>query len=214
MLAFPGDQNRLNSGLTSTAAGLLIAALTVVGWTGPSWADTAASIPKATVVDGTVVEATAVERTLAEAPVAPMETPADLGVLPTMKGHMGRLGTLMNIVFRSMRRPDGGPEALAAIEEMRLHLRRSGDTLIPDKVAAIEDPTERTVAIAEYKECMDQTIARLDDLADLLRVSPPKEAYDTLLALDRQRRDCHSKYARGPAAPIQVASAPLRRSWT
>ena len=204
MLAFPGDQNRLNSGLTSTAAGLLIAALTVVGWTGPSWADTAAPNPKATVV----------EATLAEAPVAPMETPADLGVLPTMKGHMGRLGTLMNIVFRSMRRPDGGPEALAAIEEMRLHLRRSGDTLIPDKVAAIEDPTERTVAIAEYKECMDQTIARLDDLADLLRVSPPKEAYDTLLALDRQRRDCHSKYARGPAAPIQVASAPLRRSWT
>ncbi|MEL6318315.1 MAG: hypothetical protein AAFR16_11840 [Pseudomonadota bacterium] len=120
-------------------------------------------------------------------------------MLPTMKGHMGRLGTLMNIVFRSMRRPDGAADALAAIEEMRLHLERTGDTLIPDKVAAIEDAAARDAAIAEYKACMDQTIARLDALAEVLRAKPPADAYDTLIALDRQRRDCHGKYAQGPA---------------
>lgn len=126
----------------------------------------------------------------------------ELGVLPTMKGHMGRLGTLMNLLFRSIDEPDETAAVLAAIDEMKLHLERVGETLLPDTVSFIMEPSARRAATEGYKRCVDRSITQLEEIAVALRGDRFPRARQLLLQLDQLRRDCHSKYG--------AAQRPLR----
>lgn len=132
-------------------------------------------------------------------------TQPELGVLPTMKGHMGRLGTLMNVLFRSIDEPEDTAAVLAAVAEMKLHLQRVGETLLPDKVAAIGESTARKAAIAGFKSCIDQSVARLEEITTHLLGQRLQQAQQVLYDLDQLRRDCHSKYAALPTTTGQGA---------
>lgn len=120
---------------------------------------------------------------------------AELGVLPTMKGHMGRLGTLMNVLFRSITDPNKTEAVLAATAEMQVHLERVGRTLVPTRVAAIQDAAAQDAALAGYKDCIDRSITQLDEIAAELRAQRFEQARQVLFKLDKLRRDCHSAYA-------------------
>ncbi len=131
---------------------------------------------------------------------------SDLGVLPTMKGYMGRLGTLMNVLFRTVHKPDSADDTLRAIEEMTRHLQEVGNTLLPDKVEAIDDKAQQGMAIHGFKACVDQAITGLSAIAARISAREFEAARARLLELDQLRRDCHSKYALLERPPTLVSS--------
>ena len=118
-----------------------------------------------------------------------------LTILPTLRGHMARLGTLMNFLFRELDEPDKSRAVLVTIEEMKLHLTSVGESFLPTKISTTASLSERTDAIGGFKACVGGAIAMLDVIAKDVEAERLRDARESLLELDRLRRDCHSAYA-------------------
>ncbi|MEQ8824817.1 MAG: hypothetical protein RIC14_10625 [Filomicrobium sp.] len=134
------------------------------------------------------------------------ETPADhsqpkeqaspkLTVLPTMKGYMGRLGTLMNFLFREVDEPSKRDEVQQVINEMKSHLSEVKDKLLPRQILAMAGGQARLTAIGGFKACVDGAIDTLDAISSNIIDENFQAARKSLLYLDQLRRDCHTEYA-------------------
>ena len=119
----------------------------------------------------------------------------ELDILPTLKGHMARLGSLMNVLFRDVDDPDQQDKVKKAIDEMEVILERVGNRFTPKGIALVANKDQQTAAIAGYQDCLAQTLASLDVMTTQLEATKYGEARQTLFKLDGLRRDCHSKYA-------------------
>lgn len=124
-------------------------------------------------------------------------TELELDVLPTLKGHMARLGTLMNVLFRDVDDPERQTEVLTAIEEMTLILENVGARFEPIKVVLLSDKGEKAAVLSGFQNCIRLAVEALDEMAEQLNETRFDMARQTLLDLDALRRDCHSKYAGG-----------------
>ena len=130
----------------------------------------------------------------------------ELDVLPTMKGHMARLGTLMNFLFRELDEPDQKDAVLGVIDEMKRHLESVGRALLPDKVASITNHAWRMHAVAGFRSCVERSIGLLDQIAAAVGAEQGEAALSGLYELDQLRRDCHSEFA-GLTAPGAAKAA-------
>lgn len=118
-----------------------------------------------------------------------------LTILPTLRGHMARLGTLMNFLFREIDEPHQSEAVLVTIGEMKLHLTSVGESFLPAKISTTASLSERADAIGGFKACVGGAIAMLDVIAKDVEADRLSDARVGLLELDGLRRDCHSDYA-------------------
>ncbi len=126
-----------------------------------------------------------------QTPVRPAALePGPLEILPTLKGHMARLGSLMNVLFRNIDDPARAEELIGVADEMKEHLRRSG-RFTPLALLLIGDPKKYAAAEAGYQKCLDDTTTMLVELKAALRSGSTGAPRDALLRLDQKRRDCH-----------------------
>ncbi|MEM8745027.1 MAG: hypothetical protein AAGF14_10365 [Pseudomonadota bacterium] len=116
------------------------------------------------------------------------EGPID--ILPTLKGHMARLGSLMNVLFRNIDDPARAEELISIADEMEVHLRRS-ERVTPLPLLLIGDPKKYAAAEAAYQKCLTDASAMLAELKTALRGGSDSAPRDALLRLDQKRRDCH-----------------------
>ena len=118
-----------------------------------------------------------------------------LDILPTLKGHMARLGTLMNVLFRDIDDAKRKELVLSTLNEMRLLLTKVGNEFIPTKVKALAKGDAKSEAITGFKSCIERAVSFLDEMRIQVKGAKFTEAKNSLYALDGWRRDCHSKYA-------------------
>lgn len=118
-----------------------------------------------------------------------------LTVLPTLKGYMGRLGTLMNFLFREVDEPSKRDEVQKVIDEMTSHLKDVKDKLLPRQIIAMAGGPARLTAIDGFKACVDGAIDTLDAISSNIKDENFQAARKSLLDLDQLRRDCHTEYA-------------------
>lgn len=122
-----------------------------------------------------------------------LSPPAVIELLPSLKSHMARMGSLMNFLFRHIDEPDRSPELLEAIDELREHLRLSR-RFTPFSLASLADARQEFIEATRYKTCLDDADASLKALQSTVRAGTPAAAKSQLLELDRIRRDCHSAF--------------------
>lgn len=113
-----------------------------------------------------------------------------IDILPTLKGHMARLGSLMNVLFRNIDDPARAEELIGIADEMEVHLRRSG-RFTPLANLLIVDPQRHAAAEVAYQKCLNDTKAIIAELKAALRGGSDGAPRDALLRLDQKRRDCH-----------------------
>lgn len=118
-----------------------------------------------------------------------------LDILPTLKGHMARLGTLMNVLFRDIDDAKRKDLVISTLGEMRLLLSKVGKEFTPTKVIALAEGDTKSKAIAGFKNCTSRAIGFLDEMTTQVNREKLSLAKNSLYALDGWRRDCHSKYA-------------------
>lgn len=116
-----------------------------------------------------------------------------MSILPTLKGHMARLGTLMNVLFRNIDDPARAEELIGVSDEMITHLR-SVRRFTPFSLVMIGDPAKYAAAETAFQACLNDSIAMLTDLKAALRGSSNLEPRPALLKLDKKRRDCHAAF--------------------
>ena len=119
-----------------------------------------------------------------------LSPPGTMEILPTLKGHMARLGTLMNFLFRNVDEESRKAELISALQEMQVHLRRSKQ-FEPIRLHLIVDAEEFAQAKADYHACLIATLELTANLEATLRGTRPGEPRTALLRLDQKRRDCH-----------------------
>ena len=122
-----------------------------------------------------------------------ISVPGGLDVLPTLKAHMARLGTLMNFLFRNIDETAKAPELIAVTREMDEHLRRAGD-FRPDSIAIRGDADSEAKDMEQFAACLEKARADLADLRNALDAGGPGEPRQVLLRLDQTRRDCHAAF--------------------
>ena len=113
-----------------------------------------------------------------------------LDILPTLKGHMARLGSLMNVLFRNIDDPARADELIGIADEMKEHLDRSKN-FTPLSILLIGEPKQYAAAEAAYLKCLSDTTAMISDLKTALRDGNAGTPRAALLRLDQKRRDCH-----------------------
>lgn len=118
-----------------------------------------------------------------------------LTILPTLKGHMARLGSLMNFLFRKVDKSDSRQDVQETIAEMKSHLRTVGDRFVPQRIAAMTSLSDQSNAMDGFSGCIDGAIAMLDTISEEVANANYQEARHWLLALDSLRRTCHGAYA-------------------
>jgi soluble cytochrome b562 len=118
-----------------------------------------------------------------------------LDILPTLKGHMARLGTLMNILFRDIDDANRKDLVLSTLGEMRLLLTKVGKEFTPTKVIALAEGDTKSKAVAGFKNCTSRAVGFLDEMTTQVKREKLSLAKNSLYALDGWRRDCHSKFA-------------------
>ena len=116
--------------------------------------------------------------------------PGAIEFLPTLKGHMARLGSLMNFLFRNVDNEARRAELISATQEMQAHLHRSKQ-FEPVQLYTIVDAEQHAQAKADYRACLVGAIELTADLEATLRGTQPGEPRAALLRLDQKRRDCH-----------------------
>ncbi len=118
-----------------------------------------------------------------------------LDILPTLKGHMARLGTLMNTLFRDVDDESRKERVLITLAEMRFLLTKVSKKFVPAKIVDLSDSVSKTNAIAGFKACTEQAVGFLEKITSELNRNKFTEARNSLYSLDSLRRNCHSKYA-------------------
>lgn len=111
-------------------------------------------------------------------------------ILPTLKGHMARLGSLMNFLFRNVDDGSRKAELISVVQEMKVHLRQSKQ-FEPLRLHLIADEQQHALAKAGYLACLTAALELLADLEVALRRARAGEPRTALLRLDQKRRDCH-----------------------
>ena len=119
-----------------------------------------------------------------------LSPPGTADILPTLKGHMARLGTLMNFLFRNVDDGSRTAEMISVVQEMKVHLRLS-KRFEPPALYVIADAQSYQRAKASYRACLLATLELTADLEAALRGARPGEPRSALLRLDQKRRDCH-----------------------
>ena len=119
--------------------------------------------------------------------------PDAMAILPTLKGHMAHLGTLMNFLFRNIDEEERRDELIAVAREMNEHLRRSTH-FEPLALALIVDPGKYAKAREAYRDCVRVTRQLVDELEKSLSGGSQDTPKQVLLRLDRKRRDCHAAF--------------------
>ena len=119
-----------------------------------------------------------------------LSPPVAMDILPTLKGHMVRLGTLMNFLFRNVDDGSRRAELISAVQEMKVHLRRSKQ-FEPPPLHLIADAQKHALAKADYRACLTAALELTADLEATLRDARGGEPRPALLRLDQKRRDCH-----------------------
>lgn len=119
-----------------------------------------------------------------------LSPPGATDILPTLKGHMARLGTLMNFLFRNVDDGSRTAELINAVREMEAHLRLS-KRFEPPALHLIADAQKHALARADYRACLTAALELIADLEATLRGALAGEPRSALLRLDQKRRDCH-----------------------
>ena len=129
------------------------------------------------------------------AAVTPANAPAAaaLGLLPSLKSHMARLGTLMNVLFRNIDERDKAAELIAVTQEMDMHLQRSGD-FVPIAIAILPDLEAERAARQRFQACLTRSRDLLAELRAALGGQAGETPRAVLLRLDKTRRDCHAAF--------------------
>ena len=117
-----------------------------------------------------------------------------LKILPTLKGHMARLGSLMNFLFRNIDDEKYTSELITTVAEMQLLIKNAGQ-FKPDKALMKIPEADHEKALGEFRHCIQNASEKLDKLmikiSDVQDKTPDKPV---LLELDLIRRACHSKF--------------------
>ncbi|MCG8558519.1 MAG: cytochrome b562 [Hyphomicrobiales bacterium] len=121
------------------------------------------------------------------------EAGAGFDILPTLKGHMARLGSLMNFLFRHIDEPEKSAALQTAIREMRWHLRRA-DRFTPISFAALVAPETEQREQDRFKAGLAAADRVLAAMAEAIRESDLAAARRLLLRLDTVRRICHGAF--------------------
>lgn len=129
------------------------------------------------------------------AAVIPVNVPASgaLELLPSLKSHMARLGTLMNVLFRNIDERDKATDLIAVTDEMDVHLRRAGG-FVPTSIAILPDRGAERAALERFQACLTRTRGLLADLRAALGERAGEAPKAVLLRLDKTRRDCHAAF--------------------
>lgn len=115
------------------------------------------------------------------------------GILPSLRGHMAELGTLMNRLFRHVGDPERTSELIGVTREMEALLSAAGD--FEPTVALIEPDQERRAEIMSgFRSCLQRARGVVAELRQALVSGGGDEQKDRLLRLDQVRRDCHAAF--------------------
>lgn len=121
------------------------------------------------------------------------EIPVDLQILPSLKSHMARMGSLMNFLFRNIDEREQSEELLAVIKEMRGHLRLSG-RFTPFSMASLANPNLEASELKRFQDCLTKADTLFAALREPIIAADLAGAKEGLLVLDKLRRDCHAAF--------------------
>ncbi len=117
-----------------------------------------------------------------------------LAILPTLKGHMARLGSLMNFLFRNIDDEKYKGDLIIAVSEMQVLIKNSRQ-FKPDKYLLKIPDSDNEQALEDFQLCIKNASEKLDQL--VMKISDEKDNTPdkpVLLELDLIRRNCHSKF--------------------
>lgn len=121
------------------------------------------------------------------------DIPVDLQILPSLKSHMARMGSLMNFLFRNIDELEQSEELLAVIEEMRGHLSLSS-RFTPFSMVSLANPSLEASELKRFQDCLTKADTLFAALREPIIAADLAGAKEGLLVLDKLRRDCHAAF--------------------